>query len=127
MNGHATGGRRSRFGFAGRATGVLGMVVGLLGAGYLVTVGVVPYLFSTGDSLAVANAPTILAWSLVIAVTAVGVGYWAWTANVWKLCGLAAALSVVSVVSLFSIGRVVVPFAVLSVIAGVLLTLERTA
>lgn len=101
------------------------MVAGVLGAGYLLVVGVMPHLFSASDSLAVANAPVILFWSVVVVTAAVGVGYWAWIGHVWRVCGLAVAVSVFSVVSLFSIGRVVVPFAVLSVLTGVLLALER--
>lgn len=115
----------SRLGVAGRVMGVLAMVAGLLGAGYLLAVLVLPYLFSGGESLAVANAPVVLVWSVAIVGVSVGVGYWAWTERVWRVWGLAVAVSLFSVLSLFSIGRVIVPFAVLSVVAAVLLTVER--
>ncbi|EMA44106.1 hypothetical protein [Halococcus saccharolyticus] len=115
----------SRLGFIGRGAGLLAALVGLLGAGYLLVISVIPYLFVDGATLAAENAPVMLFWSAVVIALSLGVGYWAWTEQVWRVWGLAVAVSVFSVLSLFSIGSVIVPLAVLSVIAAVLLTVER--
>jgi hypothetical protein len=108
----------------GRGAGLLAMVAGLLGAGYLLVTAVIPYLFAEGESLAVANAPLILFWSIVIVALSLGIGYWTWTERLWRVWALAVAVSTLAVLSLFSIGRAIVPFAALSVVAAALLTIE---
>ena len=115
----------SRLGRVGRGVGLLAMAAGLLGSGYLLVTFVVPYLFADGGTLAAENAPIIFCWSVVIIVLSFGVGIWAWTGKVWRVWGLAVVVSVLTVLSLFSIGRVIAPFAALSVLAAVLLTTER--
>ncbi|WP_273834902.1 hypothetical protein [Halococcus sp. PRR34] len=117
----------SRLNLVGRSVGVLAALAGLFGAGYLLVTSAIPYLFVDGTTLAAENAPIILFWSVVVAALSLGVGYWAWTERVWRLWGLAVAASMLSVLSLFSIGNAIVPFAVLSVLAATLLTVERRA
>lgn len=101
------------------------MFAGLLGSGYLLATSVLPYLFTDSSTLAAENAPIILFWSAVVVALSLGVGYWAWTEHVWRVWGLAVAVSVLTVLSLFSIGSTIAPFAALSVVAAVLLTVER--
>ena len=108
----------------GRGAGLLATVAGLLGAGYLLVTAVIPYLFVEGESLAVANAPLSLFWSIVVVALSLGVGYWTWTERLWRVWALAVAVSTLAVLSLFSIGRAIVPFAALSVVAAALLTIE---
>lgn len=108
----------------GRGAGLLAMAAGLLGAGYLLVTAVIPYLFVEGESLAVANAPLILFWSIVVVAFSLGVGYWTWTGRLWCVWVLAVAISMLAVLSLFSIGRAIVPFAALSVVTAALLTIE---
>ena len=125
-NNHGRG-SGSRLSLAGKGVGLLAMLAGLLGSGYLLVTAVIPYLFSDGGTLAAENAPIILFWSVVIVALSLGVGYWAWTENVWRVWGLAVAVSIFSVLSLWSIGTVILPFAVLLIVAAVLLTVERRA
>ena len=108
-----------------RAIGVLAGIVGLLGASYLIVTSVLPYFFSDSATLAAENAPTFLVWSIVLIGLAFGAGYVAWNEKLWAVWGFAIVISILSVATLFSFGAVVIPVAILLLIAAILLTVDQ--
>ncbi len=105
-----------------RAIGVLAGIAGLLGASYLIATSVLPYFFS--DSAA-QDAPIFLIWSIVLIGLSFGAGYVAWNEKLWAVWGFAIAISVLSVVTLFSFGAVAIPLATLLLIAAILSTVDQ--
>lgn len=118
-------GSDSRLNIAARSMGLIAMIGGLIGVGYLIVVGVAPYLFTDGKILAEANAPIVLFWSVVIAIISLSAGYWAWNEKLWYIWGLAVVMPVFTVFTLFSIGRAIVPFSILLLITAILLTIDH--
>jgi hypothetical protein len=108
-----------------RGIGLLAVVAGLLGAGYLLATSVFPHLFSDSGTLAAENAPVFLVWSIILIGLSVSAGYGIWKRKVWTVWGLVVIVSGLSLLSLFSFGIVTVPFAVLLLVAAILLTLDQ--
>jgi len=105
-----------------RVIGVLAGIAGLLGASYLLATSVLPYFFSDN---AAQDAPIFLIWSIVLIGLSFGAGYVAWNEKLWAVWGFAIAISVLSVVTLFSFGAVAIPLATLLLIAAILSTVDQ--
>ena len=118
----------------GEGTGIAASLAGLLSAGWLVAQMVLPYLSVSSVGVRIANdagdlgaenAPIIAFWSAVIVGLSLLTAYVVRTENLRALWGLAVVLPVLAILSLFSFGLAVVPFAVLVVLSALFVTLGR--
>ena len=115
---------------AGGVAGLFAALVGLLVAALFTWFGVLPYLdlvppgvgFVDGPGLGASNAPVLAFWSGVVAVAAVLVGASARTRRPLAAWVLALGLLGLTYLGMFSIGPLVAPFALLTVVAAALLT-----
>ena len=118
----------------GRWAGFGAAAAGLLGAGWLLGFWVLPYLevslagirlADDPGSLGAENAPVVAFWATVLVGCSALVAWAVRRESLRTLWLFAAALLVLAVLSLFSIGALVAPFAVLTLLSAALLTLGR--
>lgn len=118
----------------GRWVGYGGSLAGLSGAGWLLASWVLPYydvslrgviLIDDAGNLGAENAPIVAFWAGVLVVLSLVTAYAVRRRTLWVLWMLAVGLPAFAVLSLFSIGVFVAPFALLTVLSAVLLTVGR--
>lgn len=118
----------------GRGVGFVAALAGLIGAGWLIVYWVFPYLsisfagiqlIDDPENLGAENAPIIAFWAMVMAVVSLLTAYAVQKQRLKVLWILAVVLPIFTILSLFSIGQLVAPFAFLTVLSAGLLTLGR--
>lgn len=121
---------RRGFATAGKITGLIAAVAGVVGAVALIWSSVLPHVVLDGiphvsGSFEAANAPTILVWALLLLAAALLGGHWARTDRLRNVWLIAIIGTIFAVISLFSVGLYVLPFGLLMVVAALLLTFGR--
>ena len=124
---------------AGKIAGLLAVVAGLAGSGWLLVDGVLPYLsvsfsgvhiIDDPAGLGAENAPMVTFWAAATVGLSLLAAHLVYKGDLMALWGLTGVLTILTALGIFTIGLYIAPFAILAFVTAIFLTIggrKRTA